>query len=60
MPNNVSTLRELSRHALDFIYSASKFQQRSSATLEVLIIVQKQLFNLILKSISKFLKVSKT
>ena len=58
LETNMSGVTALQRHALMFCI-VSKFQRKNSATLKVLTTVRKYLFNLMLKSVSKFTRVSK-
>ena len=57
MSGNTPRTTAWQRHSSNLLHSVSNFKLKSSVTLKVLIIIQKYLFNLILKPISKFPKV---
>ena len=54
MQNNVSGVMAMQQYVLNLLYSVLKFFKKSISTLKVLIIVLKNLFKFIVKSISKF------
>ena len=59
MSSIVLDVTVLQRRALNLLCNVWKFHSKSIVTCEVLMTVQKHFFNLVLKSISKFSKVSK-
>ena len=56
MLSNTSDVKAWKRHASNLFYSESKFELKINVTPSVLIIYQKQLFKLVPKSITNFLR----